>query len=266
MREYSPKKDVQAKAYYSDRFYVTPQIPKEKVSSDAVLEQTYNAINEKIGVKEAYIQKGHLVCFIDPNNIREAMTLCKNELGYKQLMELCAVDFLAKRGEFELIYELLSMSDKKRMRIKCVITENQAIESVSDIYRSADWSEREMFDMSGVKINNHPYMKRILMPDDWSNHPLRKDYPLFGDEAAQWYEIDKIFGKEHRAVVGAEERDAARVDRFDTDRFARIKHEVAKGEEYSDEPTDFVSYQEKEGVLFVTKFDKDKSEQLGARK
>jgi len=243
MREYSPKKDVQAKSYYSDRFFVSPQLPKEEVNSDTILEKTYNAINEKIGVKEAYIQKGHLVCFIDPNNIREVMTLCKEELGYKQLIELCAVDFLADRGEFELIYELLSMSDRKRVRIKCVINENQVIESVSDIYRSADWSEREMFDMSGIKINNHPYLKRILMPDDWSGHPLRRDYPLFGDEAAQWYEVDKIFGKESREIIGAENRDPSRVDRYDTKRFSRVGHEVDFGADISQgEPETEIEY------------------------
>lgn len=68
-------------------------------------------------------------------------------------------------------------------------------------------------------------MKRILMPDDWEGFPLRKTYPLQGDEFAQWYEVDKLFGKEARDIIGPEIRDSARVDRYDTERFARLGHE-----------------------------------------
>lgn len=78
-------------------------------------------------------------------------------------------------------------------------------------------------------IINHPNLKRILMPDDWYGHPLLKTYPLQGDEFAQWYEIDKIFGKEYREVVGVEQRDPGFADDKDTLNFARLYHEVPKG-------------------------------------
>ena len=104
------------------------------------------------------------------------------------------------------------------------------------------------------------------MPDDWQGHPLRKDYPMIGDEAAQWYEVDRIFGKEYRDVIGPENRDQARVDRFDTQRYSKIKHEVPKGAEFSDTKTDFGDYQEKDGVFLVTKLKKEDSVQLEERK
>ena len=95
-----------------------------------------------------------------------------------QLTELSAIDWIAERGGFEVFYQMLSMTKRKRIRVKCFIKENEAINSIEKLFRSADWSEREMYDMFGIKINNHPYMKRILMPDDWEGYPLRKTYPL----------------------------------------------------------------------------------------
>ncbi len=266
MREYKPKKDVQQKAYYNDRFWVAPQLPKEDVSGDEIFSEDLKALQEVVEIKEAYIQKEHLVCIIDCKDNLKTLACLKENCHYNFLMEMGAVDFLAKNGEFEIFYELLSTIKRKRVRIKCSLKEEEAIESVTSLFKSADWSEREMFDLSGVKVNNHPNLKRLIMPDDWSGHPLRKDYPLIGDEAAQWYEIDKIFGKEYREVVGPENRDQARVDKKDTENYAKIKHEVPKGAKFSDKPTDFVSYQEKEGVLLISEFDKDKSETLKARK
>ena len=118
------------------------------------------------------------------------------------------------------------MSKHKRIRIKCFLQKDESLESVTSLFKSANWSEREMYDMLGVKVVNHPNLKRLIMPDDWYDHPLKKTYPLQGDEAASWYEVDKIFGKEARSIIGPEQRDPAAIDRYDTTRFARLGHEV----------------------------------------
>jgi NADH-quinone oxidoreductase subunit C len=103
-------------------------------------------------------------------------------------------------------------------------------------------------------------MKRILMPYDWQGHPLLKTYPLQGDEFAAWYEVDKIYGKEARDVIGPEIRDTARVDRYDSERFARLGFEVPKGTEITgNEPRNVESYQEEGGVFLIKKFDKESS-------
>jgi NADH-quinone oxidoreductase subunit C len=120
------------------------------------------------------------------------------------------------------------------MRVKCRIKPEQAIESVVDVYKSANFAEREMYDMFGIYVNNHPYLKRILMPEDWQGHPLLKTYPLQGDEFASWYEVDKIFGKEYRDIIGPENRDPARIDRYDTKRFSRVGYEVPFGADISE--------------------------------
>lgn len=260
MRAYTPKDDVQKKPYYTDRYWVAPQVAKIDVNEDAVFAADLEAIKAKFDVLDAYIQVGQMVVIINAVDNYGVIEMMKNELEYNQLSELSAIDWLAQEGKFEIFYQMLSMDKRKRVRIKCKIDEKESIQSVSSLFRSADWSEREMYDMFGVVINNHPFMKRILMPDDWEGFPLRKTYPLQGDEFAQWYEVDKLFGKEARDIIGPEIRDSARVDRYDTERFARLGHEVPRGTDISQgEPDTPLCYQEGDGVFLIEKFDAEKS-------
>ena len=260
MRAYTPKDDVQAKAYYTDRYYVAPQVPKQEVETDEVFTADLAAIKGKFDVKEAYIQVKQMVVYINANDIYGVLELMRDELEYTQLSEMSAIDWLAKDNTFEIFYQMLSMNKRKRIRIKFFIKKGEAVYSVEKLFRSADWSEREMFDMFGIEANNHPFMKRILMPYDWQGNPLLKTYPLQGDEFAAWYEVDKIYGKEARDVIGPENRDPAKVDRYDSERFARLGHEVPKGTKITgNEPRVEQTYQEEGGVFLVKKFDKKSS-------
>ena len=260
MRVYTPKDDVQAKAYYTDRFYVAPQVPKEAVESDEVFASDLAAIKAKFEVLDAYIQVGQMVVYIDAKENYNVIKLLRDELEYTQLSEMSAIDWLAKENKFEIFYQMLSMNKRKRIRIKMFIENGQAVNSVNELFRSADWSEREMFDMFGIQANGHPFMKRILMPYDWQGHPLLKTYPLQGDEFAAWYEVDKIYGKEARDVIGPELRDTAKVDRYDSQRFARLGYEVPKGTKITgNEPKNEENYQEEGGVFMIKKFDKKDS-------
>ncbi|HIP13903.1 MAG TPA: NADH-quinone oxidoreductase subunit C, partial [Sulfurimonas autotrophica] len=245
MRAYKPKDNVQAKAYYTDRFYVAPQVPKSAVEEDEIFAADLAAIEAKFEVKEAYIQVEQMVVYINAHDIYGVLELMRDELAYTQLSEMSAIDWLAKDNSFEIFYQMLSMTKRKRIRVKYFIQKGEAVDSVEKLFRSADWSEREMFDMFGIEANNHPFMKRILMPYDWQGHPLLKTYPLEGDEFAAWYEVDKIYGKEARDIIGPELRDTARVDRYDSERFARLGYEVPKGTKITgDEPAVSQSYQE----------------------
>jgi len=261
MRAYTPKGNVQKKPYYTDRYWKAPQVAKFDVESDEVFASDLAAIKAKFEVSEAFIQVEQMTVWINPSDIYGVLELMRDELEYTQLSEMSAIDFLEQRGEFEIFYQMLSMKKRKRIRIKFSIKEGQAVDSVSSLFRSADWSEREMFDMFGIEANGHPFMKRILMPYDWQGHPLLKTYPLEGDEFASWYEVDKIYGKEARDVIGPELRDTARIDRYDSERFARLGHEVPRGmdpdkEENKDREQ---SYQEEGGVFLVKKFNKETS-------
>ena len=273
MRRYSPRKDVQNKSYYSDRFFVTPTLPKNDLLKDSVFRSDYLSLCNIVSIQEAYIQKDHLIIYIKNKDNVKAIKHLKEVRAYDFLMELSAIDYIKDKNGFEIFYEMLSTSKRKRLRIKCFLSKNDAISSIEPIFKMANWSEREMFDMYGVVVKNHPYMKRILMPNDWSGHPLLKTYPLIGDEAAQWYEVDKIFGKEARETIGRELRDPAEVNRYDTSRFSRLGHEVPKGTTINkdNEPDTPIKYQEEGGVkLFgiriVTPFDKIEKKQLKKKK
>ena len=235
MRKYTPKDNVQGKSYYTDRFWVAPRVPREDVEAGSHFDAVLKAVGKNVKVLDAAVEIGQLRIVIDAKNNVEALRTLKEECGYKSCSELSAVDYLAKDGEFEIFYQMLNLDEAKRVRIVCRIKEGEAIETIVPLFKMANFAEREMFDMFGIKVNNHPFLKRIIMPDDWEGHPLLKTYPLIGDEFASWYEVDKIFGKEYREIVGPENRDPANIDRYDSQRFSRVGYEVQFGTEIDPE-------------------------------
>ena len=235
MRKYTPKDNVQGKSYYTDRFWVAPRVPSEAIPEGSHFDKVVMAVAEKVTIEEAFVQIGQLRITIKPEDNIETLRVLRDTCGYKMCSELSAVDYLAKDGEFEIFYQLLNPEEAKRVRVVCRIKEGEAIESIVPLYKMANFAEREMYDMFGIYVNNHPYLKRLIMPDDWEGHPLLKTYPLEGDEFASWYEVDKIFGKEYRDIVGPENRDPARVDRYDSQRFSRVGYEVPFGAEIDKE-------------------------------
>ena len=259
MRKYVPKDNVQKKAYYTDRFHVVPSVPRAEVT-DAHFLSVVTALGDD--VKEAYVEIGQLVVHIDPTRNFDVMKILKETCGYTQCSEQSAVDYLAKDNEFELFWQLLNITEAKRVRVVCRLENGAAIESVEPLFKSANFAEREMFDMFGIKVNNHPFLKRIIMPDDWEGHPLLKTYPLHGDEFASWYEVDKIFGKEYRDIIGPENRDPGKVDIQDTKRFSRIGYEVPFGAEYNADEEVPVEYSE----TALVNYNKKASKQLDERR
>ena len=268
MRKYTPKDNVQRQAPFSDRFFVTPSVPRLDISSDEIFAKDYEAFTSMFNVQDAFIEHTHLVMYIDKSDILSVMKYLSSTLEYDMLMEMSAIDYLSTRDGYELFYEMLSLSKHKRLRIKCFLAKDEAIESVTSVFDSANWSEREMYDMLGVKVVNHFNLKRLIMPDDWYDHPLRKTYPLQGDEVASWYEVDKIFGKEARDIIGPEQRDPAAIDRYDTKRFARLGHEVAFDTEISDgnEPDTPITYQEENTSKIMNKLKPEESVVLKRRR
>lgn len=266
MRKYINKENAQKKSFYNDRFYKVSSLPRLDVSIDAIFSEDAKKLKEKFDIKDAYVEADQLVVWINSNDNVKVLKFFRDKLDYNNLTEMSAVDFLASRGEFEIFYQMLSMKKRKRARIKCIIKEDEELKSVENIFKSANWAEREAYDMFGIIITGHSYMKRILMPDDWVGYPLRKNYPLQGDENAQWYEVDKIFGEEYRELIGPEIRDAAFIDKNDTRGYARKGYEVHFDEEYSEEKTKLDEYQEDGGVFLVQKFKKDKTKILKKRR
>lgn len=98
--------------------------------------------------------------------------------GYEVLMDLMGVDYLFPEAHTKVIYLLHNPTNFQRISLRVSVKREEMLPSVTDIWEGADWYERELFDLFGVHFEGHPDMKRILMPDDWHGHPLRRDYPL----------------------------------------------------------------------------------------
>ena len=230
MRRYSPKDNAQKQVRFSNKFQTAPQVARESVEDGTFFATVIaNLQNDGIDIIDSYIELNQLVIKINPEQNYATLKSLKESSCFRVCSELSAVDYLAKDGEFEVFYQMLNLDKALRARVETRIKQNEAIESIVPLFAMANFAEREMYDMFGIVANNHPELKRILMPEDWVGHPLLKTYPLQGDEAASWYEVDKIFGKEYRDVVGPEIRDTARIDRYDTKRFARVGKEVPFG-------------------------------------
>ena len=101
--------------------------------------------------------------------------------GYNFLSDITCVDWYPSEPRFEVIYQLLSIPNKERVRLKVKLNgDGPALDSVTSVWPGANYFEREVFDLFGVRFNGHPYLRRILMPENWEGHPLRKDYPVEG--------------------------------------------------------------------------------------
>ena len=129
-------------------------------------------------VVEAKNEFNEVTLVIDDARIVEVCDFLKTTRNFNRLCAVSGVDWLPADPRFEIVYSLHSTTDWRRFRLKCRVSEE--IDSVYSVWRAADWYEREIFDMFGVKFRNHPDLKRILMPEDWVGHPLRKDYPVHG--------------------------------------------------------------------------------------
>jgi NADH-quinone oxidoreductase subunit C len=124
---------------------------------------------------------GELTVEIAPDRLIEACRFLKHDAGFERLSTVTAIDRFPSEPRFELVYHVHSVSRNQRLRLKCRLPgAAPEIDSATAVWRSADWYEREVFDLFGVRFRNHPDLRRIMLPDDWEGHPLRKDYPMTG--------------------------------------------------------------------------------------
>ena len=120
--------------------------------------------------------------------------------GFNVLVEVTCADYFPHRDpRFEVVYHLLSIPHKRRLRLKVRATEQTAVPTVQGVWPAAGWLEREVWDMFGVVFDRHPDLRRLLMPEDWEGHPQRKDYPVQIRKAAQTYEPLEISEAEFKA-------------------------------------------------------------------
>lgn len=134
-------------------------------------------------IKAAKFDRGELSVWVRPGTIRGACATLKNDVTvcFDYLSDLTCVDWYPNEPRFEVVYHLLSLKNKDRVRLKVRIPGfDPRIASVTPEFPSANYYEREVFDLFGVHFEGHPYLRRIMMPENWEGHPLRKDYPVEG--------------------------------------------------------------------------------------
>ena len=159
------------------------------------LEDIEKLINSELTTKinSSKINHNELKLFIDKEDIIDVILFLKNrpETKFRQLIDITAVDFPEKENRFKLVYLLLSHEKNLRVNLEFEIKENDKASSITSIFPSANWMEREVFDMYGISFNDHPDLRRILTDYNFEGHPLRKDFPLTGHNEVRYNEEDK---------------------------------------------------------------------------
>jgi NADH-quinone oxidoreductase subunit C len=127
--------------------------------------------------------RDEMTIYIDRSNIREACALLRDdaECAFNFLSDVTCVDWFPGEPRFEVVYHLLSISKKERVRLKVRLdSASPVVDSITPVWPGANYFEREVFDLFGIRFSGHPYLVRLLMPEDWEGHPLRKDYQVEG--------------------------------------------------------------------------------------
>ena len=157
------------------------------------LEPVVKTIQYKFGAGcEEFRDEVHL--FVKPEQIVEALTLLRDEQGFELLSAYTAVDYYpSETPRFHLIYQLTSLVKNLSVQVRVAVNgSSPKVPTVTGVYASANWREREIFDMFGIEFEGHPDPRRILMPEDHVGHPLRKDFPLGYEEPQFTFNFDEI--------------------------------------------------------------------------
>jgi NADH-quinone oxidoreductase subunit C len=127
-------------------------------------------------------ERGMFWITVRPAEIEPAARLMRDhpDCDYQLLTDLLGADYPEREKRFDVLYNLYSLSRDRRLFLRVQVGEDEPVPTVSGVFANANWCEREVFDLFGVPFSDHPDLRRILMPDDWDGHPLRKDYPLVG--------------------------------------------------------------------------------------
>lgn len=147
-------------------------------------QESVDALSESFGerIRDKTEFRGETSCTITAKDLREIAKFCREELLFDYLIDVTSIDHFGDEPRFEIVYHLYSMPRAIHLRLKLKVPEEAgAVDTVSDIWPTANWHEREVYDMFGVRFRGHPDLTRILMPIDWEGHPLRRDYPLGGE-------------------------------------------------------------------------------------
>ena len=149
------------------------------MTSQELLDSFSKSFGEKIQNKTEF--RGETTFTIAASDLREIAEFCREELSFDYLIDVTSIDNFGEEPRFEIVYHLYSMAHAVHLRLKLNVPEEaNAVDTISDIWPTANWHEREAYDMMGIKFNGHPDLRRILMWQGFPFFPLRKDFPLEG--------------------------------------------------------------------------------------
>jgi NADH-quinone oxidoreductase subunit C len=139
-------------------------------------------VRERFGaaLRDVVYFRGEDTLLIAPEKIVEVCRFLKEdpEMAFDLLLDITGIHYLEREYSYEVVYHLLSLARRRRLRLRVRLGEEGEIDSVIPVWRGADWHEREAYDLVGIRFKGHPDLRRILMPDDFEGHPLRKDFAL----------------------------------------------------------------------------------------
>lgn len=133
---------------------------------------------------EATLDRKQAIVLVAREKLREIARYCRDDEKFDYLVDLTAVDWPKRAERFDVVLNLYSFPKNERLRLKAYAGERDPVPSVVEIWPTANWLERECYDMFGILFEGHPDLKRILMPDEWQGHPLRKDYDILTQDKA----------------------------------------------------------------------------------
>jgi len=160
---------------------------------DKKLEEIVQFLEKDFGLThEEFREEAHV--FVQPEQIVDVLTSVRDTHGFELLSAMTAVDYWPQEEpRFHVIYQLTSIAKNLSIQLRVpVAATNPEVPTVTGVFSSANWREREAWDMFGIRFEGHPDLRRILMPGDWEGHPLRKDYPLGYEEPQFTFNFDEI--------------------------------------------------------------------------
>ncbi len=168
----------------ADSRYEDAQHAQEEIAVGGAIQErnltTLERLIEQFGKKVLSTSErlGEATAVVDAKSLGKIMTWLRDEAGFVLLSDLTAYDSEDSKPRFFVVYQLTNIDEQERLRIKVGLPNKKpTVESVTPIWLGANYLEREVYDLFGIQFKNHPNLKRILMPDEWEGHPLRKDYP-----------------------------------------------------------------------------------------
>jgi len=141
------------------------------------------------GIREANIYLGQNYMVVEPLILTEVLTVLRDRERFDYLVDVTAVHYPEREKQFNVLWILYSFEHNQRIRVKALYADADSVPSVVSLWPAANWLEREVYDMFGIHFEGHPDLKRILLPDGWKGHPLRKDYGIIQQDN-EWVQIN----------------------------------------------------------------------------